>query len=422
MIPSITSLKNIYGDDAEKNVNRFETLSSGFTKTFGTDKMEFFTSPGRTEVIGNHTDHNGGKVIAGSITLDTIGAAFPNGTDTIEIVSEGFPNIVRFQIGDVDNVPKCKGTLSLVAGMIKAVQEFGLAVGGFNLYTSTTVISSAGLSSSAAFEMLVCSVINYFFNDDKIDLKQCAKIGQYAENVYWCKASGLMDQMACAAGGAIKLNFNGDIKYQKIDLDLKKHGYEIVIVNTGKGHADLSEEYSSVPGEMKAVAHELGAQMLCGTGSKNPENCNLETFLAKLPEISGKLNNDRALLRALHFYNETDRVEQMSAAISANDIDSILRLIDQSGRSSFELLQNCYVNAHPEEQKISLTLALTTQFINRIGRGVCRVHGGGFAGVIMAIIPTANVQDYISFIEQFVGHGNAYLMNIRKFGAGRICL
>lgn len=414
MSPSITSLKKIYGDDVENAVSRFESLSAGFTKTFGTDKMEFFTSPGRTEVIGNHTDHNGGKVIAGSITLDTIGAAFPNGTDTIEIVSEGFPDVVRFQIGDVDNVPKCKGTLSLVAGMIKAVQEFGLSVGGFNLYTSTTVISSAGVSSSAAFEMLVCSVINYFFNDDKIELGQCARIGQFAENVYWCKASGLMDQMACAAGGAIKLDFNGDIKYEKIDLDFKKYGYEIVIVNTGKGHADLSEEYSSVPGEMKTVARELGSEMLC--------NSNIETLLAKLPEIAGKLNNDRALLRALHFYNETERVNQMAAAIAADDGDKILRLIDQSGRSSFELLQNCYVNAHPEEQKISLTLALTTQFINRIGRGVCRVHGGGFAGVIMAIIPTENVQNYIKYIEEFVGRGNAYLMNIRKFGAGRICL
>ena len=412
MIPSIKTLSNIYGDNVEKNVARFESLSAGFTKAFGTDKMDFFTSPGRTEIIGNHTDHNGGKVIAGSITLDTIGAAFPNGTDIIEIVSEGFPDVVKFNINDVDNIPKCQGTLSLVAGMVKAIQNFGYSIGGFNLYSSTTVISSAGVSSSASFEMLVCSVINWFFNDNKIELSQCAKIGQFAENVYWCKASGLMDQMACAAGGAIKLDFNGIVKYEKIDLDFKKYGYEIVIVNTGKGHADLSEEYSSVPGEMKAVAQELGTEILCGAS--------VEKLLAATPKLLGKLNNDRAILRALHFYNETDRVDQMAAAITANDGDKILRLIDQSGRSSYELLQNCYVNANPEEQKISLTLALTTQFINRIGRGVCRVHGGGFAGVIMAIIPTENVQDYINFIEEFVGHGNAHLMNIRKFGAGHI--
>lgn len=418
MTPSKKSLENIYGSDglaaAEK---RFENISSLFTKAFGSDKMEFFTAPGRTEVIGNHTDHNGGKVIAGSITLDTIGAAYPNGTDEINILSEGFDEVVKFNISDVESVPKCRGSLSLVAGMVSAIKKFGHKVGGFNLYTSTTVIASAGVSSSAAFEMLVCSVINYFFNDNKLSIVDYAKIGQSAENVFWCKASGLMDQMACAAGGAIKLDFaesfnNGTVKYEKIDLDFKKYGYDIVIVNTGKGHADLSAEYSSVPGEMREVAKELGVKNLCESS--------VEKLLEKTPELIGKLNNDRALLRAFHFFNETNRVEQMADAIAKDDGEKILKLVDASGRSSFELLQNCYVNAHPEEQKISLCLALTTQFINKIGKGVCRVHGGGFAGVIMAIIPSEHVNEYISYMEGFVGKKNAYLMNIRKVGAAHI--
>lgn len=418
MTPSKKSLEKIYGSSSAVAEARFEKLSEYFTKEFGSDKMEFFTAPGRTEVIGNHTDHNGGKVIAGSITLDTIGAAYPNGTSRIKILSEGFDEVVDFDVNDVDNVPKCKGSLSLVAGMVKACQNFGYKVEGFNLYTSTTVIASAGVSSSAAFEMLVCSVINYFFNDSKLDVVQYAKIGQSAENVYWCKASGLMDQMACAAGGAIKLDFKdavlngGTVQYEKIDLDFKKYGYDIVIVNTGKGHADLSAEYSSVPGEMRAVAKELGAQALCGSS--------VEKLLEKTPELIGKLGNDRALTRAFHFFNETTRVEQMAEAIEKDDGEKILKLVDASGRSSFEMLQNCYVNSNPEEQKISLCLALTTQFINKIGKGVCRVHGGGFAGVIMAILPSETVQDYIKFMGSFVGEKNVYLMNIRKIGAAHI--
>ena len=226
-----------------------------------------------------------------------------------------------------------------------------------------------------------------------------------------------MDQMACAAGGAIKLDFaesfnKGTVKYEKIGLDFKKYGYDIVIVNTGKGHADLSAEYSSVPGEMREVAKELGVKNLCESS--------LEKLLEKTPDLIGKVNNDRALLRAFHFFNETNRVEQMADAIAKDDGEKILKLVDASGRSSFELLQNCYVNAHPEEQKISLCLALTTQFINKIGKGVCRVHGGGFAGVIMAIIPSEHVNEYISYMEGFVGKKNAYLMNIRKVGAAHI--
>lgn len=413
MLPSKKALEKIY-EDADSAVFRFKKLSENFKKAFNSEQMEFFTSPGRAEIIGNHTDHNGGKVIAGSISLDTIGAAFPSQDDTIQIISERFDEVVKFKISEIDKVPKRHGSLSLVAGMVKSIKDLGYKVNGFNLFTSSTVIAGAGLSSSASFEMLVCSVINYFFNENTLDIIQCAKIGQKAENEYWCKASGLMDQVACSVGGAIKLDFNGDVKYEKINLDFDKLNYSIIIVNTGKGHADLSSEYSSIPFEMKSVAKKLGYDLLCETS--------LEELVKKTPELIKLLKNDRALLRAYHFYNENQRVEEMGKLLESEtaNIKEIIKLIDESGRSSFEFLQNCYVDSQPNEQKISLCLALSLQFIKKIGKGVCRVHGGGFAGAIMTILPKEAVSDYVKFMERFVGKENVYLMNIRKTGTVHI--
>ena len=249
-IPNEMLLKEVYGE-TEKSSQRFEKLAENYEKCFQSSQMEFFSAPGRTEIVGNHTDHNGGKVIAASINMDTIGAAFPNDSKIVEIVSEGYEKRVVIDVTQVDKVPKNHGTVSLVAGMIKAVQEFGFQISGFRAYISTEVISSAGVSSSASFEMLLCSMINYFFNDGKLDYTSYAKIGQYAENHYWDKASGLMDQMACAVGGPILLDFSEDVSYEKLNFGFEDFGYRLVIVNTGKGHADLSQEYSDVPVEMK---------------------------------------------------------------------------------------------------------------------------------------------------------------------------
>lgn len=411
MLPSKNSLKKIY-EDADAALVRFEKLAEKYQEIFKSSQMEFFTSPGRTEIIGNHTDHNGGKVIAGSISLDTIGAAFPSGDDMIHIQSEGYDEIVRFRISEIDAVPKCQGSLSLVAGMIKAAINAGFKVYGFNLYTSSNVIPCAGVSSSAAFEMLVCSVINYFFNKNEMKIIDYAEIGQKAENEYWCKASGLMDQISCAAGGVVKLDFGEKVKYEKIDFDFERLGYNIVIVNTGKGHADLSAEYSSIPAEMKSVAEELGCNQLYQSS--------LEELERRTPELIDKLKNDRAILRAFHFFNETKRVEEMEKLVKTGRIEEIMRLIDESGKSSFMLLQNCYVNNQPCEQKISLYLALTSMFIKKIGDGVCRVHGGGFAGVIMVILPEKAVPAYRQYMSSFVGEENVYVMNIRQTGAVHI--
>ena len=401
--------EKVYGKDAEVAKQRFAHLTDGFNGEYGNAKeLSYFTAPGRTEIIGNHTDHNGGKVIAASIDLDTIGAASPSGDEKIEILSEGYKKVV-IDLNALDKVPKESGTLSLVAGMAEAAKKMGYQVHGFKAYVTTTVIAAAGVSSSASFEMLFCAIVNHFFNDDKIPVTDYAKIGQYSENHFWNKASGLMDQMACAFGGPILLDFKGDISVEKIPFGFGDYGYEMVITNTGKGHADLSADYSAVPQEMFAVAKELGGKRLCDTSK--------EELLAHLNEIDEKVGNDRAILRAFHFFNETRRVEEMAAAVADKDFGKILALMQASGNSSYNLLQNCYTNAAWKEQKIALALALSEEYLAKTGKGICRVHGGGFAGVIQCVLPKEETDGYVDFMAKYFGRENVYPMNIRQTGA-----
>ncbi len=401
--------EKVYGKDAEVAKQRFAHLTDGFNGEYGNAKeLSYFTAPGRTEIIGNHTDHNGGKVIAASIDLDTIGAASPSGDEKIEILSEGYKKVV-IDLNALDKVPKESGTLSLVAGMAEAAKKMGYQVHGFKAYVTTTVIAAAGVSSSASFEMLFCAIVNHFFNDDKIPVTDYAKIGQYSENHFWNKASGLMDQMACAFGGPILLDFKGDISVEKIPFGFGDYGYEMVITNTGKGHADLSADYSAVPQEMFAVAKELGGKRLCDTSK--------EELLAHLNEIDEKVGNDRAILRAFHFFNETRRVEEMAAAVADKDFGKILALMQASGNSSYKLLQNCYTNAAWKEQKIALALALSEEYLAKTGKGICRVHGGGFAGVIQCVLPKEETDGYVDFMAKYFGRENVYPMNIRQTGA-----
>lgn len=401
--------EKVYGKDAEVAKQRFAHLTDGFNGEYGNaEELSYFTAPGRTEIIGNHTDHNGGKVIAASIDLDTIGAASPSGDEKIEILSEGYKKVV-IDLNALDKVPKESGTISLVAGMAEAAKKMGYQVHGFKAYVTTTVIAAAGVSSSASFEMLFCAIVNHFFNDDKIPVTDYAKIGQYSENHFWNKASGLMDQMACAFGGPILLDFKGDISVEKIPFGFGDYGYEMVITNTGKGHADLSADYSAVPQEMFAVAKELGGKRLCDTSK--------EELLAHLNEIDEKIGNDRAILRAFHFFNETKRVEDMAAAVADKDFEKILALMQASGNSSYKLLQNCYTNAAWKEQKIALALALSEEYLAKTGKGICRVHGGGFAGVIQCVLPKEETDGYVDFMAKYFGRENVYPMNIRQTGA-----
>ena len=408
-VPRIEQLKKVYGSAAEEAKARLEALEARYIKRFGEADLHYFSAPGRTEIIGNHTDHNGGKILAASITMDSIAAAAPNGTRSIEIVSEGYPDPIAFDIDAVDEVPKCEGSLSLVAGMVRALRERGYRVEGFNAVASSQVIPSAGVSSSASFEMLVVQIIDHLFNDDDIERADYARVGQYAENVYWNKASGLMDQMACAVGGTIVLDFSRGVRYKKVDFSFSALGCDLVIVNTGKGHADLSEEYSSVPGEMRSVAEALGVEQLCQT-SEGP-------LLARLPEIRARVGSDRAILRALHYFEECSRVDEAVCVLRGGDGKRVLKLIEASGNSSWKWLQNAYVAADAEEQPIPVALALTEIFLRRIGSGVCRLHGGGFAGVIMCVVPREHTDDYIEYMTPYVGADNIYRTNIRQAGA-----
>nr|WP_296045847.1 galactokinase family protein [uncultured Blautia sp.] len=408
-LPEKENLQKIYGE-TEKSSARFAHLGEKFAEIYKHDHAEYFTSPGRTEIIGNHVDHNGGKVIAGSINLDTVGAAAPNGTDVIRITSEGYRDEIVVDLSKLSKKNYQKGTPALVAGMMEGAQKNGFKAAGFDAYVSTNVIAAAGVSSSASFEMLICTMIDYFFNEGKMTYNDYAKIGQYAENVYWDKASGMMDQMACAVGGPVLFNFadRNNLEYSKLDFSFGKFGYRLVIVNTGKGHADLSQEYSEIPAEMKAAAKALGVELL--------HESTLDELLAHVNEIE----DDRAVLRAIHFFEETRRVEDAAEAIGKEDYEKFMKLMDESGNSSWELLQNCYSLQNCHEQKISLMLALTQLFLNKIQGGICRVHGGGFAGVIATILPEAEMDNYVEYISRYVGRDNVYPMDIRAIGAAHI--
>ena len=408
-VPTIDQLKQVYGVAAEKAAERLKVLENRYIDRFGEADLEFFSAPGRTEIIGNHTDHNGGKILAASITMDTIAAAAPNGTNTIEIVSEGYSQPIVFDVDAVETILPCQGSLSLVAGMVRALRDRKYRVAGFNATVSSEVIPSAGVSSSASFEMLIIQVIDHLFNNDSIERADYAYIGQYAENVYWKKASGLMDQMACAVGGTIVLDFSDGVKYEKVDFSFDSLGCDLVIVNTGKGHADLSEEYSSVPQEMHAIANVFGVEQLSQISE--------DDLLGRLPEVRERVGSDRAVLRALHFFEECGRVDKAVQALHEGNRSEVLSLIEASGNSSWKWLQNAYVSSDPAEQSIPLALALTEIYLRRLGRGVCRLHGGGFAGVIMCVVPSEHTQDYVEYMAPYVGIENIYRTNIRQVGA-----
>ena len=404
-------MAQLYGcSKTAENRERYEALVKGYVKTFGDGDMKLFSSPGRTEISGNHTDHNHGKVLAGSINLDCAGVAAKNNSNQIRIVSETYNQDFTIDLNQLEVSPKAAGTIDLVKGMLKGFTEFGYQIGGFNAYITSNVISAAGVSSSASFEMLLCSILNTFFNDGRMNTVAYAHIGKYSENHYWNKASGLLDQMACAVGGLITIDFKEpqNPAVEKIDFDFSSQNHSLIIVNTGKGHADLSADYSSVPMEMKKVAECFGKEVC----AQITEEQVLE-HLAQVREYAG----DRAVMRALHFFEENKRVDAEVAALKENRFQDFLAQITASGNSSWKWLQNCYTTANVEEQGISIALALTELFIGKKKRGACRIHGGGFAGVIMAMLPNDLVDEYVEYMEKALGEGNVYRMSIRPYGA-----
>lgn len=402
--------EKMYGaGEIKENKDRYVHVVNEFKKNYRSGDMSLFSAAGRTEISGNHTDHNHGKVLAGSINLDCVGAAGINGTDEIHIISETYSQRFTIRLDDLAPSEKMAGTIDLTKGMMAGFKEMGYKIGGFDAFITSNVISAAGVSSSAAYEMLICSMVNELFNGGKIDVVTYAHIGKYAENKYWNKASGLLDQMACAVGGMITIDFKDPLKpvVEKIDYDFGAQDHSLIIVQTGKGHADLSAEYSSIPMEMKKVAEFFGKEVCA--------DITVEQLLANITEVR-EAAGDRAVLRALHFFEENKRVEAEVAALKENRFEDFLKEIVKSGNSSWKWLQNCYV-AGSVEQGITMALALTELFIEEKGCGACRVHGGGFAGVIMAILPNRVVDEYISYIENAMGEGSAYPMSIRPYGA-----
>lgn len=402
----------LYGEKGiEENIDRYQNLLLSFEKKFPENEEVFlFSSPGRTEISGNHTDHNHGKVLAGSINLDCVGAAAKNNSKVVNIVSETYNQNFTIDLEDLSPSDKKAGTIDLTKGILKGFLEEGYEIGGFDAYITTNVISAAGVSSSASYEMLLCAMINTLFNEGRLNAVNYAHIGKYAENVYWAKSSGLLDQMACAVGGLITIDFKNPAApaVEKIDFDFASRDHSLIIVNTGKGHADLSEDYSFVPAEMKKVAEFFGKEV-CAEITE-------EQVIENLNEVRA-FAGDRSVLRALHFFEENKRVDAEVAALKEGRFEDFLRNITASGNSSWKWLQNCFTNTSYQEQGITIALALTELFLAEKHAGACRIHGGGFAGVIMTVLPNSLAEEYCSYMEKALGEGNAYRMSIRPYGA-----
>jgi galactokinase len=408
------TFRELYGNDRAEllsNGKRYLDLLNQFISEFGHDDAEFFTSPGRTEIGGNHTDHNWGRVLAGAVNLDNVCVAAGNNTNVIRILSEGYPGFeVDLSILKPDKNEQYTSS-ALVRGICSRLKEEGFTIGGFDACIDGGVPKGSGLSSSASFEVLIGAIINNLFNDDKVDPIKIAIIGQYSENNYFGKPCGLMDQTACAMGGLITIDFKDTSKpvVKKVDFDFVATGFALVITDTGGNHADLNDEYASLPADMKAVASELGAKVL--------RQVSLEQVLDIVPKIRER-GGDRAILRAIHFQKENQRVVDQVAALERNDFRTFLNMVIDSGYSSFMYNQNIFPVNNVKEQGVSLALAMSELVLK--GQGAWRVHGGGFAGTIQAFVPQNMLDKYISTLEHVYGKGSCRKLFIRHQGAGRV--
>ena len=379
-----------------------------FQKLYGDrDNIRIFSAPGRTEVGGNHTDHQHGKVLAGSVDLDVIAIVAANDSGVVRIKSEGYP-MDEICIDDLQiNEGEYGKAAALIRGVCAAFKNNGYNIGGFNAYTTSNVLKGSGLSSSAAFEVLVSNIINGVYNDGKVDSVSIAKYSQFAEREYFGKPCGLLDQMASSVGGFTYADFNDPKNpvIEKIDLDLAKSGCTLCVVDTGGNHANLTGDYADITVECKMVSNALGVEFL--------RDANIEEFYKNMAAIR-KSCGDRAVLRAFHFFNENARVEDQKAALKSADFDTFFALVNKSGESSYKYLQNLYSNSNPAEQGLCLAIALTKQFLGN--DGASRVHGGGFAGTIQCYIPTEKLADYKNMIEAVFGEGSCVPLLIRPVG------
>lgn len=400
--------------DVDATAKRFIKAINEFTSTYGDDRdISLFSVPGRSEIIGNHTDHNQGKVMAGAINRDIISVAARNDSGVISFRSEGYSED-RIKISDVSNPAEFKRFTSraLVAGMTDAFIRAGHKVGGYDAYSCTEVLKGSGLSSSAAFEVMIGNILNHLYNEGRVENSEIAKYAQYAENVYFGKPCGLMDQMACAVGGFVYIDFEdkNNPEVESVEFSLADAGYSLCIVNTGGNHANLNDDYASVPSEMKAVAACFGRENLRGLSEAE-----LLSSVASLREKVG----DRAILRAIHFLRENDRVVLARDALKNRDLERFYPIILESGRSSFQYLQNVYTTLNVAEQGLSLAIAITDGFF-KDKDGAFRVHGGGFAGTIQAFVKNEHLSDYVALMDSVFGKGAAMPLDIRPLGAAKL--
>ena len=409
----LSRYNNLYSDIEAQTARMIEAIEK-FEEKYGSDRDIYLLSvPGRSEILGNHTDHNHGKVMAGAINRDIISVVAKNDKEQIRFFSEGYhESVIGIATSEDSKNFRQFTSAALVAGMVRGFCDAGYRVGGFDAYTTTEVLKGSGLSSSAAFEVMIGNILNHLYNGGEVDNKEIAKIAQFSENVYFGKPCGLMDQMACAVGGFVYIDFADEKNpvVNPIRFSLGDHGYSLCIVNTGGSHSNLNDDYASVPAEMKAVAAALGGKVLRGKSKAQ-----LLQIMPKLREEIG----DRAILRAMHFLSENDRVESAKAALRAGNIGEFFRNIRASGNSSYKFLQNVYTTQNVREQGLSLALCLTEEFLDTHA-GACRVHGGGFAGTIQAFIKNSDVEEYRALMDSVFGKGATMPLFVRPLGATRL--
>lgn len=405
----------IYSTDdagALKQAKRYEGAIAEFETLYGKGKeVEFFSAPGRTEVGGNHTDHQHGRVLAGSVNLDVIAVCAKNDERIIRIKSEGYA-MDTIDLSDLTvQQQEINKASALIRGIAARFNDLGYQIGGFDAYTTSNVLKGSGLSSSAAFEVLVGTILNHAYNSGAISAVEIAQIGQYAENYFFGKPCGLMDQTASSVGGFVAIDFKDPAHpvVEKIDFDFANSGYALCIVDTGGNHADLTGDYADIPAEMKQVAALCGKQVL--------REVEEHVFYEKLAEIR-KEAGDRAALRAMHFFADNEKAKEEAEALKAGDFEKFKSILIASGQSSFNYLQNVFTPKNPSEQGLSLALAISEKLL--AGKGAWRVHGGGFAGTIQAFVPVSLLNEYKADIEKVFGNDSCHVLSIRPVGGIKV--
>ena len=389
------------------SVNDKKRLDAGFAAAFGGAAERYFSAPGRTEVSGNHTDHQRGRVLAGAVNLDTVAAVRANGTNVIRVQSKGYP-LCQVRLDALEPVAdEINSTPALIRGVAARFAQLGCKVEGFDAYCESTVLPGSGLSSSAAFEVLIGTIINHLFFGGRVSQPEIAQIGQYAENVFFGKPCGLMDQTASAVGGLVTIDFadkeRPDIR--PVHFDFSTTGHALCIIDSRADHADLTDEYAAIPGELKALCAFFGKEVI----TEIPE----EEFYAAIPALREKYP-DRAIMRAIHEYNEHRRVPQQVACLEKGDFDGFLRLAKESGYSSWMYLQNVVPAGYVKQQAMAVALGLCEHYLQ--GRGAYRVHGGGFAGTVQAFVPFDLLESFRAGIDAALGEGACHVLSIRPQG------